>query len=315
MTTLLTIVVFILGIVLILKGGDMLVSSAVAFANKFKIPPLLVGATIVAIATTFPETTVSLIACSNGAVDIGLNTAVGAMVCNFTIVLGASFLLFPTKVSANSFLSKALFFIASVILLFIVSIDGKINYVEAGILLTNFIIFIIFSGIEASKHKNQDEFKPEPRSWINIIAVFLVASLAIGLGAVALVNNVEPISKILHIDSGIVGLVLVAVGTNIPELVTTITSVKLESPEIGIGNIFGASIINSSMLLGLSVFASKNSHMPISKSLILITVPILILITGIIVIPILKKQQTKRYQGVLLMLLYFIYTYLVIKLK
>lgn len=314
MANLLSIIVFVLGFVLILKGGDILVTSAVSFANKAKIPPLVVGATICAIATTFPETTVSLIACRNGAVDVGLNTAVGAMVCNFTIVLGVSFLLFPSKVSAKSFLSKVLFFVCSVVLLFFVAIDGVISYLEAAILLVNFIAFIVFSAIEANKHRQDNEFKPENKSWLSICLLFVLSSLAIGLGAVALVNNVEPISKMLHMDGSIVGLVLIAIGTNIPELVTTITSVKLESPEIGIGNIFGASIINSSMLVGLSVFASKNSHMPISKALVLITVPILLIITGVIVMPILKKEHTKRYQGIVLILLYFVYTFLVIKL-
>ena len=110
MTNFLCIVVFILGFVLILKGGDMLVESSVNLAKKTKIPPMVVGATVVAIATTFPETTVSLISSFKGVEEVGINTAIGSMVCNFTIVLGVSFLLLPSKISANNFVSKIIYF-------------------------------------------------------------------------------------------------------------------------------------------------------------------------------------------------------------
>ncbi len=313
MTNFLVIVVFVLGFVLILKGGDFLVESSVELAKKAKIPPIIVGATVVAIATTFPETTVSLISSFTGAEQVGINTAVGSMVCNFTIVLGLSFLIFPCRVQAGSFIVKTIYFCLSVFVLLVVGLNGRLGIVEAIVLALMFLAFIIVNCIEAKKIKSPEFIVGSTQSWLKIMVKFFISAFAIGLGAIVLVNNVDNISAMLGIKGGIVGFVIIAIGTNIPELVTTITSVKLSNPEIGIGNIFGASVIDCTMLIACSVFASGNSFISISPVLLLITAPMLLLITGIIALPIIKNQRTFRWQGVALILLYFIYTGLIVK--
>ena len=310
MTNLICVVVFILGFVLILKGGDMLVGSSVKLASKAKIPPMIVGATIVSIATTFPETTVSLISSFRGVEEVGINTAIGSIVCNFTIVLGASFLLFPSNINSTAFLPKIIYFCAGVIVLLFLGLDGKLTPIEGVILLVFLAGFVILNILEAKKDKSTI-VEAEQTPWYKIILEFVVSALAIGLGAMVLVNNVDTISEMLGIKSGVVSFVIIAVGTNIPELVTTITSVKLDNPEIGIGNIFGASIIDCTLLIAGSVFATKSDFITVSKLLLLFTVPTLLLITAIIAIPIVKRNKTFRYQGMALMLIYIIYTYLV----
>lgn len=310
MTNLICVVVFILGFVLILKGGDMLVGSSVKLASKAKIPPMIVGATIVSIATTFPETTVSLISSFRGVEEVGINTAIGSIVCNFTIVLGASFLLFPSNINSTAFLPKIIYFCACVIVLLFLGLDGKLTPIEGVILLVFLAGFVILNILEAKKDKSTI-VEAEQTPWYKIILEFVVSALAIGLGAMVLVNNVDTISEMLGIKSGVVSFVIIAVGTNIPELVTTITSVKLDNPEIGIGNIFGASTIDCTLLIAGSVFATKSDFITVSKLLLLFTVPTLLLITAIIAIPIVKRNKTFRYQGMALMLIYIIYTYLV----
>lgn len=312
MTNFICILVFVLGLVLILKGGDMLVSSSVKLAGKAKIPPMIVGATIVSIATTFPETTVSLVSCFRGVEEVGINTAIGSIVCNFTIVLGASFLLMPTKINSTDFLPKILYFCLCVIVLLFVGLDGKLTWFEGVILMVTLLGFIILNIKEAKNDKTDSaQFEVITTPWHQIIVEFLVSAFAIGLGAVVLVNNVDIISEMLGVRSEIVSFVIIAVGTNIPELVTTITSVKLKNPEIGIGNIFGASIIDCTLLIAGSVFVSRANFITVSKLLLIITVPTLLLITAVITLPIIKKNKTFRLQGLALILIYIFYTYLV----
>lgn len=307
----LTIIIFILGFVLILKGGDVLVSSSVKLASKAKIPPMIVGATIVSIATTFPETTVSLISSFKGVEEIGINTAIGSTVCNFTIVLGMSFLICPTRVSSSGFLSKIVYFLVCVVVLFVFGINGIIGVFEAVVLLLMLVGFVVINLREAKTKNTTTDVAGLKDSWVKIIIEFVISALAIGLGAIVLVENVDAISEMIGVKSGVVSFVIIAIGTNIPELVTTFTSVKLESPEIGIGNIFGASIIDCTLLIACSVFASAGLVINVSKLIILFTMPTLILITTIIAFPIIRSGKTTRFQGAMLIIIYILYTYLI----
>lgn len=307
----LTIIIFILGFVLILKGGDVLVSSSVKLASKAKIPPMIVGATIVSIATTFPETTVSLISSFKGVEEIGINTAIGSTVCNFTIVLGMSFLICPTRVSSSGFLSKIVYFLVCVVVLFVFGINGIIGVFEAVVLLLMLVGFVVINLREAKTENTTTDVAGLKDSWVKIIIEFVISALAIGLGAIVLVENVDAISEMIGVKSGVVSFVIIAIGTNIPELVTTFTSVKLESPEIGIGNIFGASIIDCTLLIACSVFASAGLVINVSKLIILFTMPTLILITTIIAFPIIRSGKTTRFQGAMLIIIYILYTYLI----
>lgn len=315
MTNVLSVVIFILGFILILKGASFLVSSSVMLAEKAKVPPIVVGATIVAIATTFPETTVSLVSSFNGMDTIGINTAVGSMVCNFTIVLGVAFLFMPSKIEPESFFSKTVYFCIAVFVLLILGFDGKISIVDSVIMLAVLVVFVVLNCVEASKCESRQKEIKKSEPWLKIVIEFLLSALSIGLGAIVLVENVDSISAMLGLDNNILSFIVIAVGTNIPELVTTITSVKMKNPEIGVGNIFGASIIDCTLLIATSALASPINAIFISKGLLLLTVPVLFIITAIIALPIIKNGRSFRWQGLALILLYFIYTYLIIKIS
>ncbi|MBP3630675.1 MAG: sodium:calcium antiporter [Clostridia bacterium] len=315
MSNILAVVLFIMGFVLILKGAGFLVDSAVALANKAKIPPIVVGATIVAIATTFPETTVSIVSSLKGLESIGVSTAVGSMVCNFTIVLGVAFLFLPSKIEPESFFSKAVYFCVCVLALLIFGIDGRIGFIEALALLMVLSVFVVINCVEASKCKVKKDLNEITESWLKVIIEFIISALSIGLGAMVLVNNVDVISSMLGLNNSVVSFVVIAVGTNIPELVTTITSIKMKNPEIGVGNIFGASIIDCTLLIACSSFASSNGGIFISKGILFLTVPVLFIITAVITVPIVKNSRSNRLQGLALIILYLIYTYLVIRLS
>lgn len=311
METLLYLIIFMLSFIIILKGGDFLVESSIWLSKKAGIPSMVVGATIVALATTFPETSVSFFSGLKGAEELAVNTAIGSMVCNFALVLGLSFLVMPAKVSKNNFISKVIYFIFALIIMFALGLDGKFGFVDAIILAVIFIIFILMNFFSGNK---EEKSKLEPAldvpSWIKIIAQFFLSAFSIGFGANLMVTNVEELSSILGISEGIFGLFIISVGTNIPEFVTTITSIKLKNSEIGIGNIFGSSIIDATLLIAVTVFSSKNNNVVMPLKALLLTVPMLLLITFIIVFPIIRSGKSNRKQGIFLILLFILYTIL-----
>lgn len=308
MSQILVVLLFFLGFVLILKAGDLLVESSVWLAEITKIPPMIIGATVVSIATTFPETTVAMLASFSGNEDLAINTAVGSIICNFTLVLGIAFLFFPTKVDSKAFSRKSLFFLVVLILVTIFSLGGHIGLLEGVVLLILFFVFLIFNVSEAKKYRMEYEKSEDRPSLSLVLFQFALSALAIAFGAAVLVENVEGLSKIIGLSEEFVGLSLIALGTNLPEIVTTITSIKKNSPEIGIGNIFGASTINATLLVGLSTILSVGKTISLSKFIMFFSLPLMYLILLIISYPIMRKKRSTRLQGGLLILVYVVYS-------
>lgn len=291
-----------------------MVESAIWLAQKAKIPPLVVGATIVAIATTFPELTVAFFSCLKGADELALNTALGSMVCNFALVLGMSFLFVPSVINMQGLAKKAVMFVVAISLLFLLSLDGKLGVVDAIILLVVFALFLIGNFMDA-KHYSEPLNPIVTPSWLKTIVQFFISAFAIGFGANVLVSNIENLSLVLGVNEGLLGVFVVAIGTNIPEFVTTLTSIKLKSSEIGIGNIFGASIIDSTLLISTTIFSTKNNCLTLPRGLMMLTVPLLIVITGVILLPLIKRQKSNRIQGAILVLLFIVYSVLLTKIS
>lgn len=308
-------VVFILALILILKGGDLLVEASIWLAKKAKIPSVVVGATVVAIATTFPEMSVSVMSGISGQETLAINTAIGSMMSNFALVLGLSFCCFPSRIEKAGIVKRFVYFLFSIFILFALGVDQKLGLFDAIILLIVFVGFIVLN-LSMAKKEKEPEFNLENLpSWWKTIVQFFVSALAIGYGANVLVSNVENLSKVLNVNEGLIGTFIIAVGTNIPEFVTTLTSIRLKDSGIGIGNIFGSSIIDATLLISATMFSSKNSFVVLPRGLLLLTIPMLILITSIIVFPILKKEKSGRIQGLILVVLFVLYSIILSKIS
>ena len=295
--------------ILILKGGDLLVESSIHLAKKAKIPTIIVGATVVAIATTFPEISVSIISGRTGAEEIAVSTALGSMVCNFALVLGLAFLVSPSKIENKRLGSKVAFFLISLVALGVLALDQKLGLVDAVILVLVFLGFMIFNIVDArnSTPTIQDERLP---SWGKTVLQFFISALAIGFGANVLVSSIDELSAIMGISEGLLGVFVISVGTNIPEFVTTMTAIRMGNTEIGIGNIFGASLIDATLLLSLTTFSKSGRQIYIPSKLLLLTLGALFLITAVIVYPISKKGKSSRLQGGLLLAIFLAYSLL-----
>lgn len=310
MVELLYIGLFLLGFVLIVKGGDLMVESSVWIAEITKIPAMVVGATIVSIATTFPETTIAFIASYSGQQELAINTAVGAMICNFTLVLGLSFMLMPTKIDPGSVAKRSVFFGAVLILSFLFALDKKISMAEGIILLIIFIVYLVFN-LRLAKHEKGVVVPSATHSRPGLYMVllqFVLSTIAIGFGASVLVSNVKNISEIIGISEEFIGLSFIALGTNIPEIVTTLTAVKKKNPEIGVGNIFGASLINATLLIGGSALLSPSRSIGLEKYIIFFSLPVLFLILLVSSLPIFRRGKSTRIQGFALLFIYLVYS-------
>lgn len=311
-----SIVCVLFSLILILKGGDLLVESSIWFAKKAGIPSLIVGATVVSFATTFPEISVAILSGIRGVEDLAINTALGSMVCNFALVLGLSFLLVPSFISKSGLSKKVLFFLSAILVLFVLSFDESLGITDAIIMLILFAVYMVSAMLDVRnkpESKNVDDVKLP--SWQTIVIQFIVSAFAVGFGANILVSNIENISMLFGINEGLLGVFIISIGTNIPEFVTTMTAVRLKDSAIGIGNIFGASIIDATMLVAVTVLSAQKSFIELPKNLSLLTVLVLIIITGIIVLPIIKNEKSNRLQGSILVVLFVIYSIFLTKIS
>lgn len=326
----LNILLLAIGIALLIVGGNWFVSSAIDFGKKTKIPSIIVGATIVSIATTLPELFVSTISAARGSFGLSIGNAAGSVICNTALIAGLSMAFMPTIIKEKDSPIKYWILIASTLLLFAFSMTFRdsrvIAWYEAVIFLAIFALFMTVNIVEAknttqqlkleSLSKKKKNIPTEDLSkikWWKIILFFILGAAGVAGGAILTVNNAEAIAKSLGISDTFIGLTIAAIGTSLPELVSTIISIKKKNSEIGYGNIIGANILNITLIIGLSGVISGKTGLAVSTLTFAVSLPFIIVITGIFLLPIILKQKTYRWQGITLLSLYGVYmTYLIV---
>ncbi|SES74375.1 cation:H+ antiporter [Natronincola peptidivorans] len=250
-------ILFLLGVYIIIKGGDWFVESAVWVAKITGLPNVVIGATIVSVATTLPELVVSSIATYQEYYDVAIGNIVGSIICNLGLILGLSALLSPIKININKFAMKGFFMlICGVVLLFLTK-DRIITPWEGNLFILLFLLYITMNIFEFRNNgKNSVEkylLTKKDRNSIKLyISKFILGALFITIGARLLVNNGVAIAKYVGVPEQVISLTLIALGTSLPELTTAITSAIKGHKEISIGNILGANILNIAMVLGVS---------------------------------------------------------------
>ncbi len=311
MSLALNIVFFIVGLVLIVKGGDYFVTASVNIAKKSKIPSVVVGATIVALATSLPEFIVSTVASLQGVFDLAIGNAVGSMIANTALICGLSIAFMPIAVKRGSSY-KYLILIVGVFFLAVSGINKRLDLFETIILLVAFVAFFALSIIDAFKQikKNRQRLNDDENtcqiSILLTIIYFVVGALAIAFGAMTLVNTATNISKTIGISDEFIGLTIVALGTSLPELTTTIIAIRKKECALGYGNIIGANVLNLTLILGVSGLLAKGG-VPFSNESLFFTIPMLIVCTLLFLLPLLFKSKTYRWQGISLLVLYIVY--------
>ncbi len=292
------------GLLLIIKGGDMFVSAASLIAEASGVPKFIIGATVVSLATTLPEILVSLLAAAKGSGEMAVGNAIGSVNANLGLILALAFICMPSDFSRKSYGFTSVLLLAAIVLLLFV---GPCGGIALGLLIMVFLMFTWHSIRESFRHTSKKS-EPAPRgNPTAAIGRFLLGAGGIALGARMLVQGGERLAlEVLGVSPRVVAVTVIAVGTCLPELATTLTALCKGQAALSIGNILGANVIDLTLILPLCrLVANKPLQLP--AAVMKIDLPFLLVLSAIALIPALIKQKTSRKWGLTLGLIYLLY--------
>lgn len=304
---------FAVGIALVVKGGDAFVDAASWIAKAMDIPTFIIGATIVSLATTMPEMIVSVMAAAEGKVDMAIGNAVGSVIANTGLIMAVAMVAMNIPCSREKYLPQCLLLIAASAALLIGCRGGRLNVLWS-LMLT--LIFLLFMGENLRRAKSEMKSAQEHQSadkgeLARNIVKFIIAAAAIVLGSRFMVDNGSRIAYLLGVPERIVALTLVAIGTSLPELVTTLTAIVKKESALSIGNIIGANIIDLSLILPISSMAA-GEPLPVSAQSLWMDLPACLLITLLAILPLMLREKASKLQGAALLAGYGVYLIFVI---
>lgn len=312
MNTELVILLFIVGLIFIVKGGDFFVDAAVWMAKVSGIPNFIIGATIVSIATTMPELIVSLMAAGKGSVDMAAGNAVGSVTANTAMIMGISIVFMPAIIKRSQMAVKMLIMVASIAVLWLFSLNSSLSIMESIIMLC-FYFFFIWENIRSTRNgTSSNQNKGEEKETVNLkvimqnVTKFVFGVVGIVWGADLLVDNACILARNFGISESIIGVTIISVGTSLPELVTTITAIVKKQSSLSVGNIIGANIIDLAVILPLCSIVSGKS-LPVSVQMSGLDMPVCLFTCLIAVIPALLVKRFTKTQGGILLLTYVSY--------
>ena len=309
---------FALGFLLLIKGGDWFVDGATGIAKKFHLPELLIGATVVSIGTTLPEVMVSASSAVSGHSEIAYGNAIGSIICNTALIAAMTVAIRPSKVDRETLkIPVFFFFLSAAFYLAIAYTGGHYSRISGMVLLLIFVVYMTVTVRRALKDsrltenqetKEQNDSKEQAPALKNIILLVLGAAL-IAVGANLLVNKGTLIAQHFGVPESVIALTFVALGTSLPELVTAITALVKGHGALSLGNIIGANLFNLVLVSGLSVTLSPFS-LPSEKTVagmnasLVIDTPLMLAVMLILTVPTLIRGKLSRIQGIILLALY-----------
>jgi cation:H+ antiporter len=297
------VLLLILGLGFIIKGGDWFVDSAIWMAKITKIPPFIIGATIVSLATTVPEVLVSVIATMQGSTDLALGNAIGSIIANIGLIMGISLFVAPPKSVSKDYIIKGLYMVASAFVLISLSLDGLLSKPQSIILWVLLLGFLVLNITSSKKDGTIEEEVVFDKKYI---LLFVLGAISVVIGARLLVDNGVAIARALNISEAIIGLTIVAIGTSLPELVTTITALIKKNSNLSLGNIVGANIMNILLVIPSATLVST-SGLVMRMQTVVQDIPFSILFMSIAMIPPIIFKRFFKWQGLLMLITYVVY--------
>ena len=311
----LVIVLFVIGLVAIIKGGDWFVDAASWMAEATGIPKLIVGATVVSIGTTLPELLVSVIATTGGEYDMAAGNAIGSVTANVAVIMSLALIFMPSVIKRRDYICKSILMFLPTALIFAFSFNG--NAKSELPLVCSILLLVIFGvnigenvfgavrsiRLEKGNCENADEqsatqekIKPTTKQWFIKLGIFIFGAFVIFVGAQLLQTSAITIATKIHISKQIISLTIVAIGTSLPELVTTITAIRKKENSLSAGNIIGANIIDMTLILAICGIISGGA-LEVSAQTILLDIPMALLVGAVALVPALITGKFKRWQG------------------
>ena len=303
---------FTAGLVLIIKGGDLFVDAATWIAEASGIPKFIIGATVVSFATTLPEMLVSVFAALEGNADIAVGNAVGSVTANTGLIMCLSLVCMNCAMTRKQFGVKAGILLATIVVLFGFTRDGQLSVFESAVILVFFAIFLAENLIAGRREQENEASESDARTKIDAktmainIAKFVFGAVAIVLGAQLLIDNGSALARMLNVPDSIIAATMIAIGTSLPELVTTITAIRKKQSSLSVGNIIGANIMDLTLIMPLCALIQGKSLI-VERQGMLLDIPACLVISAAALIPALISGKFKRWIGYLIGGLYIVY--------
>lgn len=302
------VILFVAGLVLICLGGDRLVDAAVAIAKKLGIPQIVVGATIVSLGTTLPEILVSATAVFDGSAAIAAGNAFGSIICNTALIAGLTQTIRPAgQVETSSLSWRSIFFFVVIIALNVCGlVTGAFGRPVGIVLLVLFIVYAYLNVIRAPGEGKEEGEKEEgdavsiPRQLI----ILAVCAVCLFVGANLLVDNGILIAEAIGVPERVIAVTFIAIGTSLPELMTSVMSLMKGYGNVGLGNVIGANLLNMLLVIGIP---SAIAGIPLEQSAVLVDIPLACLVMAVLIVPILIRKKSTRIQGIALLGIYAVY--------
>ena len=292
-------ILLIIGFIMLIKGADWFVDSASFIAKKFGIPSIIVGMTIVAMGTSAPEFSVSLQSSIAGMNDMSIANVVGSNIFNLLVVLGISAMFGKLKITKYRDVQMTL---AVSILLMSFAIGGYLSIIEGLVLLCAFVTYIILMIKGRDKTEIVEEVSNKRPMWLTII-IGLIGLGAIVYGGDLVVNSASAVALSLGMSENLIGLTIVAIGTSLPELVTSVMAMKKGENDIAVGNVLGSNIFNMLLIIGSAAIIN-----PMTVSMFAMIDLVFIIVTLLIFIALTyKKQEVNKWNGIIFIIIYVSY--------
>ncbi len=292
-------ILFVLGLLLIIKGGDSFVTAAVAIARRIGMSELVIGATIVSLGTTLPEVLVSTLAGLSGSADIAVGNSLGSIICNTSLIAGIVLVLSPPSFDKSMLTWRTLYFYGALGALFVVSyLFGGVSRIMG---LVFVLMFCIYTYLSARQRKIGEEPEDGTGPMGKTILTLVISAAALFVGARLLVDNGVLIATNLGIPERFIASTFIALGTSLPELVTAIMSVKIGMAGMSIGNILGANILNVLCVIGIPAAIAS---IAVSQAAMMIDIPMAAFVMLILTLPPALTGKTYRMQGFALLACY-----------
>ena len=305
---------FALGLVLLIKGGDWFVDGATGIARRFRLPDIIVGATVVSIGTTLPEVMVSTTGALLGQGAMAYGNAIGSIICNTALIAAISVTCNPGPVNVKTMKMPVFFFFTSAAVYCLAAYWlGTFPRWLGIIMLAIFVVYLIANVRQGLRYPEETVEEAESakasRSLAMELVLLVIGAALIAYGANLLVEHGTIIAQKLGVPETVIALTFVALGTSLPELITTITSLKKGHASLGIGNVIGANVFNLVLVSGMAVTIAP-FDVPVGKLLLgqnaslVLDIPLMLLVMLLLTVPALTKKRLSRWQGITLLCIY-----------
>ena len=309
------VLLFAVGLVLLIKGGDWFVDGATGIATRFNLPDIVVGATVVSIGTTLPEVMVSATGALQGQGAMAYGNAIGSIICNTSLIAAISVACNPGPVNVKTMKMPVIFFFSSAAMYCLAAyILGEFPRWMGLIMLSVFVVYTVLNVRNGLKNpdagaEEEEEEGGKPKQLWQELLLLVIGAAVIAVGADFLVENGTFIAQELGVPETVIALTFVALGTSLPELVTTITSLKKGRASLGIGNVIGANVFNLVLVSGVAVTLAP-FEVPVGKLLmgmnasLVLDIPVMLGVMLLLTVPALTTKKLHRWQGIALLCIY-----------